>query len=48
METDRADHVAMDRIDGHRVKARGLDRRPGDQDGIIEAGDGRRLRSAER
>ena len=44
-ETGHADHGAVDRTDGNGVKARGLDRRPHDQDSVAEAGDDRRLRS---
>jgi membrane fusion protein, multidrug efflux system len=41
----RADIGPMDRLDGAWAEARGLDRRPADQNGIPEAGDHRGLRS---
>ena len=44
-EARQRDHVAVDRTDGDGIKARGLDRRPRDQDCVAEAGDDRRLRS---
>ena len=45
METGCADRIAMDRVDGCRIQACGLGRRPFDHDSVTEAGHDRSLRS---